>query len=244
MARKLMVGFGLCLLLFTILFGSSVFPAVAAVSPKVSVVDLYPHSMVRLQFANLPANVKFAVMMGDAANPTAGLITVAHVYSPDGGVFAAWIEILTDVANSPIVTVRIDNGAGLFATTSFINSSAFMVPTPVPTRTPTPVGTGGNTTPGTARAIKVLHVERGGIVTAMLTNLPANTSFLITLGVAGSHGLGGYAVGHLDTGATAGQAVTGRFEIPVLLRNEATIDLRFESSDGIVYWVNFKNVTF
>jgi len=218
---------------------------------SVTAVDVRPGEMVRLRFENLPANVDFAIKMGASGTGGAGGPTVAHVSSSDGSMVVAWIEILSDVASNAVVDVRVDNGAGLSMRTSFVNSSAFVAPvvapivTPVVTPVVTTTGAGGAVTPVAVanRTMKVLHVQRGGIVQVAITGLPVSTSFKVTLGALGTKGFGGYEVGHLDTIATSGPDTISTFEIPVPLHDNAAIDLRLEAP-GIIYVVTFNNADF
>jgi hypothetical protein len=198
-----------------------------------SVVDLVPGKRVRVQFSNLPANVEFAVRMGPGGSGAAGAPTVTHVSSPDGGPIVVWLEILSDLASSPRIDVRMDNAAGLSAVTTFDNIPAAAQAAPTATAAVFVANP----------SVTVLHVQKGGLVIAAVSGLPANTNYTITVGKAGTQGIGGYMVAHLNTGGTAGSSLTGTFEIPVAYRNDATLDLRLEAA-GAVYVVNFQNTDF
>ncbi len=131
-------------------------------------------------------------------------------------------------------------------------ATATRSPTPTltiaPSFTPTPTPTITQKPPQSAtvvitRSVTVIHVRKGGIVIAEVFGMPAHTDFTITVGKAGSGGLGGYQVAHLYTGDTDYEVFIAHFEIPVLLRDEDSLDLRLDSP-GSVYVVNFKNVDF
>ena len=238
MIQKIIQRFGLSLILTAALFGAAVFPVFAASpAPTITVVAVTPGSEVQLSISNLPANQKFAVTMGPVGSHGIGPV-VAHVYSPDGSMVTDWFEILSDVAGNQTVEVRVDNGSGLSAYTSFNNSGSpsttVMVAPATTTSTPAAVpvtGAGGATAPvSVSGSIQVLHVEMGGWVQALIHNLPADTVFTVTVGMAGSQGLGGYGVGTLTTDPnTSGLDAVGTFEIPVLLASEASLDLRLDS---------------
>ena len=236
MASKIIQRLALSLVLFAALFSGSVLSVSAAGAMTVTVVDVAPGSMVRLQFANLPKDVPFAIMMGVGGKGAAGAPTVAHIASSDGGVVVAWFEILTELSDIPSIDVRVDNGAGLSMTTNFKN---FASPVLVPV-----LGAGGAVVPAAMRTMNVVHVQKGGTVTVAISGLPDNTHFLVSEDVAGTKGFGGYVVGHLDTVGINGADTVSTFEIAYPLRDELSIDLRLEgpSPDGIVYFVNFKNV--
>ncbi len=208
-------------------------PQAAAPQPAVAAVALNPGRMVRLQFTNLPPNTQFAVKMGPGGSGAVGAPTVVNVSAPAGGTVVVWVEILSELAGSPRIDVRLENSAGFSTTTSFDNSAAF---------------TSAGSNPGAgaqvlAPTLRVIHVQKGGVVVVAIHNLPPNTNFTAIVGKSGSQGIGGYEVGHLLTGESAGWSTTATFEIPVLLHDEAALDLRLESL-GAVYVLNFKNIDY
>jgi hypothetical protein len=211
-------------------------PATQNVSslPAVTVVDLQSGKRVRLQFANLPANVEFAVRLGASGAAAAGASAVAHITSPDGSPVVFWIEISPELASSSRIDVRIDSAAGLSATTSFDNLAVALA---------APTATATTTTFVANPVITVLHVQKGGIVIAAVSGLPANTNYSVTVGKAGTQGVDGYVIAHLYSGSIAGVSLVGTYEIPASLRNEATLDLRLDAG-GAVYVVSFKNIDF
>jgi hypothetical protein len=252
MIQKIVQRLGLSLILTAALFGAAVFPVFAASpAPTITVVAVDPGSQVQLSISNLPAGEKFAVTMGPAGSLGVGPV-VAHVFSSDGSTVTDWFEILADVSGNQTIQVRVDNGAGLSAFTFFDNSgspSTSVMASPAATvSTPaaipvtgasgvTPVGSGSG-------SIQVLHAEMGGWVQALIHNLPADTVFTVTVGMAGSQGIGGYGVGTLTTDPnTSGLDAVGTFEIPVLLASEASLDLRLDSGSA-VYIVTFKNANY
>ena len=78
-------------------------------------------------------------------------------------------------------------------------------------------------------------VVQGGLVYVTANNFPTSTTFTVTMGAAGTKGIGGSVVAHFDTASTV-QSPTYIFEIPVVLGNAAAIDLRAARMwrDGLV----------
>ena len=246
MKSTLILKLGLALAIVTTLVSAAIVPAVAAVQPVITVTNVNPGSQVTFRVDNMPANTKMAVTMGAAG--TAGFgPTVAHIISGSGGTQTFTVEILSDVRNAAAIAMRVDSGTGLAAFTTFTNTGAFVSPTAVPTAVPvataTPVfGTGGATTSGVT-TLRVIHVQQGGWFQVLFNNLPLSTSFSVTVGAAGTAGVGGYLVAHMKTTATGPTVATGTFEIPFPLHNNTTMDARFEGG-GFVYVVTFSNTNF
>jgi len=222
---------------------------VLAASPlTITVVSVEQGGTVTLRFDNLPVNDQFAVSMGPAGSNGLGSV-VAHFGSGSGFVIATF-EILSDLSSDSTIVVRIDDGHGVSATTSFSNvSMAPATPTTGPTLSSTSVAATAfapsvtpippiNLVSPTIGAIRVLHVEQGGWVQVEIDNMPLNTLFTAIVGGSGSQGFGGNKVGDLPTESASTHVST--FEIPPNLASEAALDLRVESS-GYVYLITFTN---
>ena len=224
------------------LFGGAFLPVNAALSPVITQVGVRDNSMVQLRFDNLPANTEFSVTMGPAGSGGYDHL-IAHFTTAGAGSYTFWFEILSDVRHDATVDVRIDDGGGnsaslTFKTTSGTTVVATAVPTAVPTTTP---GSGG-AVPASS-SVKAVHVVKGGLVLLEVRNLPVDVEFAITIGAAGTQGLGGTLVAHMDSSSTAGTVAICKFEIPTNLRTAASMDLRMEGG-GYVYVVSFNNVTY
>lgn len=233
---------GLAIAMVVALIGGAFVPVNAALMPTITQVGVRNNSMVQLRIANLPANTDFAVSMGAAGSGGYNHM-IAHFTTAGAGTYTFWFEILSDVRNDPTADVRVDNGAGISATATFKTSMASAAtPTPVPTKAPTPVtGTGGAYT--SSSAVRVVHVVQGGLVMVEVRNLPVNVEFTVTIGAAGTQGLGGTLIAHLNSGSSSGASAIAKFEIPTELRSAATMDLRMEGG-GYIYVINFKNMTY
>ncbi len=246
MKSTLILKLGLALAIVTTLISAAIIPAVAAVQPVITVTNVNPGSQVTFRVDNMPANTKMAVTMGAAGTAGFGPV-VAHIISGSGGTQTFTVEILTDVRNNASIAMRIDSGTGLAAFTTFTNTGVFVAPTAVPTAVPvataTPVlGTGGAVSSGVT-TLRVIHVQQGGWFQVLFNNLPLSTSFSVTVGASGTAGIGGYLVAHMKTTSTGPIVATGTFEIPVVLRSNATLDARFEGG-GNAFVVTFSNTNF
>jgi hypothetical protein len=172
---------------------------------------------------------------------------VAHFNSGNGGTQSYWFEILSDVRNNAIIDVRIDSGAGVVAYASFNNVTGGVVSTSVAatsvSATATPVyGTGGaySSSSGT---LKALHAQRGGIVVVLFSNLPPSGYFSVTIGAAGTKGIGGTLIAHVKTPATLPWSAAGTFEIPAAVRNNDVLDLRIDNGTN-AYVLQFQNADY
>jgi hypothetical protein len=247
MKSKLAIRLGIALAIVAVLVSAAIIPAFAASTPVITVTNVAPGSFVTFRVDNMPVNVKMAVTMGPAGSAGIGSM-VAHIVSGVGGTQTFMVEILSDLRNANQIVVRIDSGTGLAAYTTFTNvaysaPAATAVPTTVATAVPTTVfGTGGAITSGTT-TLRAVHVQKGGWVQVLFTNLPLSTSFSVTVGASGSKGVGGYLVGHMKTGSNGPTTATGTFEIPFPLRSNSTLDIRFDSG-SYVYVLTFNNVEY
>ena len=226
------------------LFGGAFLPVNAALSPVITQVGVRDHSMVQLRIDNLPANTDFAVTMGPAGSGGYDHL-VAHFTTAAAGSYTYWFEILADVRNDATADVRIDDSSGSSASLTFKTTSGTTVvatATPVATAVPTAVPASGGAV-STSTSVKAVHVVQGGLVLIQVSNLPVDVEFTVTIGAAGTQGLGGTLIAHLSSSSTAGTVAICKFEIPTTLRTAASMDLRMEGG-GHVYVVTFNNVTY
>ena len=240
-SRSLLV-MGLIAALIAALFGGAFLPVDAALAPVITQVGVRDNSMVQLRIDNLPAETEFAVTMGEAGSGGYGHL-MAHFTTAGAGSYTFWFEILTDVKNGPTADVRIDDYSGHSASLTFsTTSTTTVVSTPVPTPVPsTTTGSGGAVSGSTS--VRAVHVVKGGLVLIEVSNLPLDIEFTITIGAAGTQGIGGTLIAHLNSGSTAGNVAICKFEIPTDLRTDASMDFRMEGG-GYVYVVPFDNVTY
>ena len=94
-----------------------------------------------------------------------------------------------------------------------------------------------NTTP--QPVITAVNVVPGGFVELLMINLPDDDEFRVTMGPAGSMGIGGGLVAHFNTNDAGTYNLS--FEIYAPVRNDTWIDVRIDNGDGIAAWTRFHN---
>jgi hypothetical protein len=218
--------------------------AAPAGMPVIQVTGVIPQGYVQLLISNLPANTEFAVTMGPVDSQGLGGL-VAHFISPAaGGSGLYWFEIENLVRMLPRAEVRIDSGSGYVAWAAFDNSAPVIPLSPIVAVTATPAATidqSAVSPTATPNKIQVLHVQKGGLVVVLLHDLPLNRDYTVRIGKGGSRGENGYVVAGMPT---ADRTLNiAYFEIPVLLRAEATLDLRIDGANAI-YLLTFNNQDF
>ena len=219
-----------------------ILPAQAASQPVITQLDVLSGRRVQVQIDNLPADTDFTVTEGPAGSQGIGHL-IAHFNSYTGGSRIYWFEVLSDISGDATIDIRIDSGTGIVAYATVVNTGTFTAPTAVPV-TYVQASTSSTSIPGqpvsTTGQISIVKVEQGGIVVVHLSGLPANTTFMVTLGVAGSFGIGGFKVAQLSTSGSLFET-TATFEIPAPLRFTDVLDLRLDS-DEAAYVIEFNNL--
>lgn len=236
--RKASLSLTLALVLILIL----VAPALAATQLSLKVVEVIPGGLIKLQVANMPSNTEFTVRMGPAGSKGVGGNVVAHFDSGAGGTQEYWFEVHAVVRSLSFIDVRVEGGT-YFGYTTFNNSKALTSGGGAVSPTPVPPSTGGPTTPSvsTSPNLQVVNSQQGGWVKVLFTGLPANKTFTVRIGMAGTRAANplGYVVAHFDTDNLGSQA--GTFEIPFPLRAQSRLDFSIETT-GAFYFVSFDNV--
>ena len=241
-SRSLLV-MSLIAALIAALFGGAFLPVDAALAPVITQVGVRDNSMVQLRFDSLPADTEFTVTMGKAGSGGYDHV-IAHFNTAGAGSYTFWFETLTDIKHDLTADVRIDDHSGNSATLTFNTASTTtVVSTPVPTAVPSTTTGSGGAVVSTSTSVKAVHVVKGGLVLIQVSNLPLDVEFTVTIGAAGTQGIGGTLIAHLDSGSIAGNVAISKFEIPTDLRTAASMDFRMEGG-GYVYVVTFNNVTY
>jgi hypothetical protein len=225
-------------------------PAQAASQPVITQLDVVAGERVQVQINYLPANTDFTVTEGAAGSQGIGHL-IAHFNSNEGGTRIYWFEVLADINTASTIDLRIDSGTGIVAYATVVNTGSFTAPTAVPvvnvpvSSTQIPLATlapASRPAVATVGQISIVKVEHGGIVVVAIRNLPANTTFTVTINQGGTAGIGGSKVGQLDTTSALAETVS-TFEIPVGIRYSNQLDLRLEGG-GYVYVIEFNNQDF
>lgn len=216
-----------------------VFPVFAAAAPVITPVSVIPGGYVQVQISNLPANTDFTVLEGVAGTQGIGGSVVAGFNSGSGGTELLSFEVVTALAQNANIDIRIDSGNGIVAWADFSNAATPAAPVASSSTSAVPVAAATTTKNTTmTNQIQVTRDKFGGVVSFVISNLPLETNFLVTIGAAGSGGVGGYVVANLYTGDQTTNVAT--FEIPVLLEGSAQLDLRLDGP-AMTYITTFSN---
>jgi len=89
--------------------------------------------------------------------------------------------------------------------------------------------------------ISVTSVKSGETVTIQTHNFPAGQTFTVRMNKMGTLGIGGIAVGTLDSGA--GGSMSATFTIPDSLKGDAQVAIRLDSAQGYYSYNWFYNNT-
>lgn len=240
---QLLQKIGLVLVGISLMLISVFAPASAATQPTMVVTAVNPGLRVTVQISNLPQNTDFTVTEGAGGTAGIGGGLVAHFNSGVGGSQVITFEIFADFRGATSVDIRIDSGTGFSAwanfnaTTSTISATA----TAAPTAASSSGSTASSPISSSGAFLRILHVEQGGIVIVEAGRFPLNTEYTVSIASGGTQGLGGYLVAHMPVGSSDASYAT--FEIPALLRDSATLDLRLEAN-GFLLIKTFSNTNF
>jgi hypothetical protein len=201
-----------------------VLPGTSAI-PTLSVVTVVKDVSATVRISGLPTYTDFVVRMGTRGTQGVGGSVVAGFTSGAGASQLYTFAIATKLIGSTSIDMRIDSVGGSSAWTTFTNASAAATATPP---------TGGSA------YLRVISISSARFLTFTALNLPANTSFVVKMGVSGSRGIGGTITAGFDT-KEAG-TYTRTVEIPTNLIGVAYADLRIESGTTFAIYTTFHNV--
>lgn len=181
---------------------------------------------VTLQGKSLVPNSRYSVYLSNyKANHPVDLL-VGSVTTDKNGAFKVTFSIPKNLIDVSKIRIKIINGQGSTASNWFINgtsSGGF---------------TGGVGMPTLKFSIQ--SVEEDDWVKIKTSNLPANVTFHVYIGKAGSEGEKGIHVGTLRD--KKGGSITATFDIPEELRDRSKLDIRLENDTlDIVAFLTFEN---
>jgi len=218
------------LIVLALVFGQAMVsaqPALAASSAsRVYASSVEEDRYVSLAGSNLFANTRYSVYLSKfKTGAHSASILVGSVVTDSKGAFQKTYRIPGKLVDVSKIKITVTNGKGDTATNWFINASSDDY-------------TGGE---GSAKfSFTVVDVKKNAYAKIKTSNLPANVSFNVYMGKAGSQGLNGTKVGTLVD--SKGGAVKATFEIPDKLEGKAQIDIRLENKAlGIFYYITFDN---
>ncbi len=178
---------------------------------------------VTIAATGLRANTRYDVSLSKFGKP-ASAIRVGFAKTDGAGAFTKTFRIPGKLVDVPKITIDITRSSGPTISNWFINASADS-------------NTGGEGSP--TFSFRVTSFKKNDWVRIKTSNLPANVTFDVRMGRAGSEGINKTKVGELRS--NNGGSVTATFDIPDSLEGRA-IDIRVENKAlGMAAFVLFKN---
>lgn len=172
----------------------------------------------------LLASTRYSVYLSKFSTLSDSALLVGTVLSDKNGAFEHTFRIPGKLVDHAKVYAHVKSGADV-ASNWFINADL-------------EDNTGGIGAP--AMVLSIVSVKEDNSVKIKVTNMPANVTFTVTIGKAGSKGLKGIEVGELrdDDGGT----LQGTFDIPTDYEGRAELDIRVENKAlGLVVYTTFDN---
>ena len=200
-------------------------PAYAATAAgKVYAKEVEEDKTVTIAGTGLRANTRYDVFLSKFGKYPANAVKAGWVKTDGNGAFTKTFKIPGKLVDIAKISINIVNSKGDTITNWFINASATS-------------NTGGEGSP--TFSFKVTDFKKNDWVKIKTSNLPANVTFDVRMGKAGSEGINGTRVGELRS--SKGGSVSGTFDIPDTLDGKS-IDIRVENKAlGISAVVTFKN---
>ena len=198
--------------------------------PTFKIVSVATDQNVTIETNNFPANQTFTVTMGPMGTRGIGGTVVGTIASGSGGTLTQTFDIPAALHNSRQISIRAQTAHArpYFAYNWFYNATAGDTGGPGPTPPPPTTGYSGIPT------FKVCSVTRDTSVTIVTNNFPANQSFTVTMGPMGTRGIGGTAVGTIESGS--GGTLTQTFNIPAHLHGSSRIAIRAQTAHARPYF--------
>jgi hypothetical protein len=219
------------------LFIGAVSPAWAdTVGPPVMVpMSVSPGGYVYVKISNLPTDTVFTVTEGPAGSQGLNGDLITHFNSGPGETQFYLFETHANVRNLSQIDIRIDGGAGMVAYATFANTARMIA------RSQNMVGipvTGGTAAAPVNNTIKILEVQKGGVIEVEIFDMPKNVEFTVTMAKAGQKNTAAI-VGHVTRTSDLSAVVT-HFEIPTDVKLADSLDLHL-TAPGYSYFLNFAN---
>jgi LysM repeat protein len=180
---------------------------------------------VTLSGKSLAVNTRYSVYLSKYGSYPAGAILVGSVTTDKYGAFTATFNLPKKLVDVIKIGVNLVSSRGGTASNWFINATA-------------DGNTGGEGTPNLT--FSVTSVNDDDWVKIKTSNLPANVTFDVLMGKAGSKGINGIKVGTLRD--SKGGSVKATFDIPEALQGRSKLDIRLENKQlGIAVYLTFEN---
>jgi LysM repeat protein len=180
---------------------------------------------VTLRGRYLVPDSRYTVYMGKYKAAPSADIRVGTIFTDKNGAFTTTFNLPKQLVDISQVAVSLYNGRGDVAGNWFINATL-------------EGNTGGSLMP--KFSFSIVSVDKNDTVRIKTNNLPANTTFDVLMGKAGSEGEKGYLAGSLRS--SKGGAIKATFDIPSELEGRSKIDIRLENEKlNMVYYLTFEN---
>jgi hypothetical protein len=201
--------------------------ALAGTIPTFEITAVDKDNTVTIKTANFPASRTFTARIGENGTLGIGGTVVGTTDSGTGGVLTATYSIPAALKGKAILSIRLESPGGYYAYNWFVNGSS-TTPAPAPGYTGIPT-------------FEITSVDKGVSVTVKTNNFPADKDFTVRIGKMGTLGLGGTVVATSNSGA--GGILTATFDIPVALKDEASLAIRMDAPGGFYAYNWFVNNT-
>jgi len=221
--RSLVIVMSLTLLL--VQSAALVTPAYAATSVRVYAKSVEEDRSVTLAGTGLAVNARYSVYLSKYGKSQVSAILVGSARTDSKGAFTQTYRIPSKLVDVVKIGIQISNSKGVAATNWFINATS-------------EGNTGGVGSP--TFSINLVSVKKNDSVKIKTNNLPANVTFDVRMGKAGTQGVNGIKVGTLRD--EDGGSLRFTFDIPDSLAGKSKIDIRVENKAlGIVSYLTFEN---
>jgi LysM repeat protein len=204
--------------------GSPVETPAPGTGVRVTALEVEEDQYVTLQGKKMVANSRYTIYLSKYGAYPTGAIFMGSVLTDKNGAFTKTYRIPSKLVDIAKIAIHLSNGRD--ATSNwFINATA-------------EGNTGGEGAPEFSFSIS--SVEEGEWVRIRTSNLPANVTFDVRMGKAGSKGVNGIKVGTLRD--EDGGSLRATFDIPSQWQGRSKIDIRIENKAlGIYDYVTFEN---
>jgi hypothetical protein len=221
--RSLVIVMTLALLL--VQSAALVTPAYAATTVRVYAKSVEEDRFVTLAGTKLAVNTRYDVYLTKYGKIPASAYLVGYVKTDSSGAFTKTFRIPSKLVDVAKIGIQLSNSHGVAASNWFINANS-------------EGNTGGEGAP--KFSISLVSVKENDSVRIKAINLPANVTFDVRMGKAGTQGVNGIKVGTLRDDDGGSLRVT--FDIPDSLEGKSKIDIRVENKAlGIVSYLTFEN---
>ena len=200
-------------------------PAYAATSTRVYAKSVVEDKTVTLVGTSLLANTRYDVYLSKYGKYPASAKLVGFAVTDAKGAFTKTFKIPGKLVDVIKIGINLTSSKGDATSNWFINAT----------------GSGNTGGEGSGNiSFTITSIKKNNYVTIKTKDLPANVTFDVRIGKAGTKGINGIKVGEI-TGDSDG-SVKATFDIPDALTGKKQLDIRIENKSlGMSYYVTFDN---